>query len=70
METHFLGKRAPLPRKLFSSGVNIKQISFIHAMSRERKKERKKEKKKKNSTFTTFTISQLFKISLVSIHYD
>lgn len=47
METHFLGRRAPLPRKLFSSGVNIKQISFIHAMSRERKKERKKEKKKK-----------------------
>lgn len=45
METHFLGRRAPLPRKLFPSGVNIKQVSFIHAMSRERKKERKKEKK-------------------------
>lgn len=45
METHFLGRRAPLPRKLFPSGVNIKQESFIRAMSRERKKERKKERK-------------------------
>lgn len=45
MQTHFLGRRAPLPRKLFPSGVNIKQESFIRAMSRERKKERKKERK-------------------------
>lgn len=52
METHFLGRRAPLPRKLFPSGVNIKQVSFIHVKGKEeRTKERKKEE---NSIFTTF----------------